>query len=148
MKQATFYMKQNIIYIYIVVLARPPQASNINYRVLLHFQEKLSINKIEFWCELTIATTYLEKCGSLFWSKIYLDVQVRGEGSRFRYQVDVQKRDFDLWSIPQVNGHRDNYGHQRQRIQAISQEQFLLQEKFCSRILQQVCQSYDQKLYF
>ena len=47
----------------------------------------------------------------------------------------------------QVNGYQENYGHQRRRIQVISQRQFSLQEEFCYRMLQQVCQSYDQQLY-
>ena len=45
------------------------------YTILyIRFQEVLSIYKIGFWCELTIATSYLVKCRSLFWSKIYIDV--------------------------------------------------------------------------
>ena len=47
----------------------------------------------------------------------------------------------------QENGYQENYGHQRQIIYAISQRQFLLQEEFCYRKLQQVGHSYDQQLY-
>ena len=42
-------------------------------RVMLQFQEVLSIYKIEFCCELTIAILIwanLGRFGSLFWSKI------------------------------------------------------------------------------
>ena len=53
-------------------------ASNINYWVMLHFQKVLSIYKLLNLCMLTIPTTYLEKFGSLFCSKIYIDVQAWG----------------------------------------------------------------------
>ena len=36
----------------------------MNYWVMLHFREALLICKIEFWCELTIATT-CGSCGSV-----------------------------------------------------------------------------------
>ena len=54
-------------------------ASNINYWVMLHFQKVLSICKLLNLCKLTIPTTYLEKFGSLFCSKMYIDVQAWGE---------------------------------------------------------------------
>ena len=50
------------------------QAIWIIYWVMLLCQKLLPIYKIGFWCELTIASTYLGKCRSLFWSKIYIDV--------------------------------------------------------------------------
>ena len=54
-------------------------ASNINYWVMLHFQKVLSRCKLLNLCKLTIPTTYLEKFGSLFCSKMYIDVQALGE---------------------------------------------------------------------
>ena len=54
-----------------------------------YWEEVLSIYKIEFWCELTIATTYLGKCGSLFGQKYTLISRFgggeggdRGEGAK------------------------------------------------------------------
>ena len=51
------------------------QAIWIIYWVMLLLQKLLPICKIGFRCESTIASTYLGKCGSLFLSKIYIDVE-------------------------------------------------------------------------
>ena len=51
---------------------------------MLKFQEILSIYKIEFWFELTTAIIILEFVDPLFLSKIYIDVQVRGEGLKIQ----------------------------------------------------------------
>ena len=48
--------------------------NNMNYWVMLDFQKSAVNIQNKFWCQLTIATTYFGKCGSLFWSKIYIDV--------------------------------------------------------------------------
>ena len=65
-------------------------------RVMLQFQEVMSIYKTEFWCELTIAVLFWENADSLKNTHWHLRYgRVRGwEGgcwrtSRFRRQIDV-----------------------------------------------------------
>ena len=79
--------------------------SNMNYWVMLYFQELLSIFKIKFWCELTIATTCLGKCGSLFWSKIYIDTLKLGQrgqdlDSRLTFRIEFLIFDWPVrWMV-------------------------------------------------
>ena len=49
-------------------------------RVMLQFQELLSIYKIEFWCELTIAILIWENVDLRFGQKYTLTSMLGGEG--------------------------------------------------------------------
>ena len=54
-------------------------------RVMLQFQEALSIHRMEFWCELTIAKAIWENVNLFFGEKCTLT----SRGSRFRRRIDV-----------------------------------------------------------
>ena len=47
----------------------------------------------------------------------------------------------------QLNDHQENYGNQRLKIQVI-RDSSLCKKNFVARMLHEVCQSHDQKLYF
>ena len=61
-----------------------------------------------------------------------------------KYKVNCHVVAFKLlgeWSLRELRSLQT-------RIQAISYRQFLLLERFYSRIIEQICQSHDQQLYF
>ena len=56
---------------------------------MLQFQEVLSIYKIEFWCELTIAIFIWENVDLCFRQKYTLTSRIGGWGLGFRRPIDV-----------------------------------------------------------
>ena len=57
---------------------------------MLQFQDVLSIYKVEFWFELTVAILIWENVERCFGQKYIFRLEGGGEsGSRFRHRIDV-----------------------------------------------------------
>ena len=56
---------------------------------MLELEEVLSINKIEFWCELTITVLIWENVDLSFGQEYALTSRLEARRSRFRRRIDV-----------------------------------------------------------